>query len=99
VELKDALKVVSQGDTDHAGVLDLLRVSTQLVPHRRLLPELLLQFALFHRSPAVLSASATPAGAKSRVEFTSQAVVLSSGVAVTSTVLTSKVRVLRLCWL
>ena len=49
IPVSRALQFISttQGDTDHSGILDLIRVSMMLVPHRRLQAELLLSFRVF----------------------------------------------------
>lgn len=59
VSIADVQKVISLSDTDYTGVVDLVRVSMQLVPQRRLPVELLLQFALFRVTPSTLSSSLT----------------------------------------
>lgn len=86
------------GDSDFEGVLDLLRVSLQLVPHRRLLPESLLQFALFRRpahalsaaSPSMLSSVGAGKGG-GRVEFGSTRLTLTGGFSTVVTTMTPKV--------
>lgn len=55
VSLLDVRKVVSQSDTDYEGVVDLVRLSMQLTPQRRLPVDLLLQFALFRQPVAALT--------------------------------------------
>lgn len=57
VSLTTVRKVVSQSDTDHEGVVDLVRLSMQLAPQRRLPVDLLLQFALFRQPVSALTAS------------------------------------------
>ncbi len=47
IPVSRAMQVTTQGDTDYWGVLDLIRVSMMLVPHRRLQAELLLSFRVF----------------------------------------------------
>jgi hypothetical protein len=78
------------GDTDHEGVLDLLRISIQLVPNKRLLPETLLQFALFRRPAQVLSAATT--GGRGRLEYRSTKLTLTGGATADVTALTAKVQ-------
>jgi hypothetical protein len=79
----------SAGDTDYEGVLDLLRISMQLVPNKRLLPETLLRFALFRRPAQVLSAATI--GGRSRLEFRSNKLTLTGGATADVTTLTAKV--------
>jgi hypothetical protein len=81
------------GDTDYKGVLDLLRISMQLVPNRRLLPETLVQFALFRRPAQVLSAATS--GGRGRLEFRSNKLTLTGGAMADVTALTAKVWYLR----
>ena len=58
VRLSDAIKVSTTTETDSTGVLDLLRTSMGLVPHRRLSAELLLCFRVFREGVDVRRALA-----------------------------------------
>lgn len=100
IALSDARKVLTSAgqETDHEGVLDFLRASLQLVPSRRLLPETLLQFALFRRPSTVLSAASPhllAAGKTSRcLEFRPCRLTLTGGLTFIATTLVPKVKLL-----